>query len=125
MPPKITAFPFFVYPVSDMDRACAFYRDVLGLIETARWDNDWVEFSITKDDTGPALALATDMRNCVPGAQGGAAAIETPDFDAMVAHLKAAGVLFAMEPEKTSVCHFARFHDPDGNHLVLHRIHDE
>lgn len=124
MPPKFNAFPFFVYPVSDMDRACAFYRDVLGLVEIARWGNAWVEFSFTADAPGPSLALATDMSNTTPGAQGGAVALETPDFDGMVAHLKASGVTFAMEPENTSVCEFARFHDPDGNHLVLHRIHD-
>lgn len=123
MPPKITALPFFVYPVSDMDRACAFYRDVLGLVEVARWEKMWVEFALSADDPGPALALATDMANTTPGAQGGAVAIETPDFEGMVAHLKAHGVPFAMEPENTSVCHFARFHDPDGNNLVLHRIH--
>ncbi len=123
MPPKFNAFPFFVYPVSDMDRACAFYRDVLGLVEVARWEKAWVEFSFDADDPDPALALATDMANTTPGAPGGAVALETPDFEAMVAHLKARGVKFAMEPEATSVCHFARFLDPDGNPLVLHRIH--
>ncbi|MCF3652469.1 VOC family protein [Synoicihabitans lomoniglobus] len=123
MPPKISALPFFVYPVSDMDRACTFYRDVLGLVEGDRWGDEWVEFGLTEPAPGPVLALATDMAGCTPGAQGGAVAIETPNFDAMVTHLKTHGVTFAMEPEKTSVCHFARFHDPDGNHLVLHRIH--
>ncbi|MCC5025612.1 MAG: VOC family protein [Candidatus Synoicihabitans palmerolidicus] len=122
--PAITAFPFFVYPVTDMDRSCAFYRDILGLTEIARWENSWVEFSFNPSDAGPALALSTDMANTVPGAQGSAIALESPDFDAMVAHLRAHGVTFAMAPAETSACHFARFLDPDGNHLVLHRIHD-
>ncbi len=124
MPPKITALPFFVYPVSDMDRACAFYRDGLGLVEVARWENMWVEFAPRADAPGPVIALATQMAHTTPGAPGGAVAIETPDFEGMVAHLKSRGVTFAMEPADTTACHFARFHDPDGNHLVLHRIHD-
>lgn len=123
MTPTFNAFPFFVYPVSNMARACTFYREVLGLVEIARWGEEWVEFSFAADDPGPALALSTEMSGCTPGVQGGAVALESPDFEAMVGHLKALGVRFAMEPEITAVCHFARFLDPDGNHLVLHRIH--
>jgi len=32
---------------------------------------------------------------------------------------------FALEPVDTGVCRFARFLDPDGNHLVLHRAHEK
>lgn len=121
---KITRLPFFVYPVSDMARAKAFYTDVLGLTEIANWDEQWVEFGIAADDSGPALALSSVMTGAEPGAQGAAVALETPDFEAMVAKLKDHGVAFALEPMETSVCHFARFHDPDGNPIVLHRLHD-
>jgi catechol 2,3-dioxygenase-like lactoylglutathione lyase family enzyme len=123
MTPQFSTLPFFAYPVSDMNRACTFYQDVLGLTEVARWDNFWVEFAISADAPGPVLALASDMKGCEPGAQGGAAALEAVDFEGMVAHLKANQVHFVMEPEETSVCLFARFLDPDGNHLILHRIH--
>ncbi len=122
--PKITRLPFFVYPVSDMARAKAFYADVLGLTEIANWDEQWVEFGMAEDDTGPALALSSVMTGAEPGAPGAAVALESPDFDAMVAKLKDHGVAFALEPMETSVCHFARFHDPDGNPIVLHRLHD-
>jgi predicted enzyme related to lactoylglutathione lyase len=69
------------------------------------------------------LALATAMKDCVPGAQGGAVALESDDFEGMVAHLQSAGLTFVKESADTGVCRFPRFHDPDGNHLVLHRIH--
>lgn len=121
--PKITALPFFVYPVSNMARAQAFYADVLGLTETANWDDQWVEFSVRADDPGPALALSAVMTGAEPGAAGGAVALESPEFEAMVGHLKDHGVAFALEPMETSVCHFARFFDPDGNPIILHRIH--
>ena len=124
-PPAFSSLPFFVYPVSNMNRACAFYRDTLGLTETARWDNFWVEFALSPENTRSVIALSTIMTECTPGAPGGAVALETSEFTEMVAYLKAAEVPFLMEPTKTEVCHFARFQDPDGNHLILHRIHDQ
>jgi len=117
--PVFTALPFFVYPVSDMARARAFYAGVLGLKESAAWEDKWVEFDVGAG----TLALSTMMEGCVPGARGGAAALETENFDAAVAHLKAHGAAFPLEPIDSGVCAFARFTDPDGNHLVLHRAH--
>ena len=70
------------------------------------------------------IALSSVMSGVTPGAPGGAVALESADFDGMVTHLRDQGVTFVLEPMETSVCHFARFHDPDGNHLILHRIHD-
>jgi catechol 2,3-dioxygenase-like lactoylglutathione lyase family enzyme len=121
---KISALPFFVYPVTDMSRSKLFYRDILGLVETANWDDQWVEFGLSADDPGPVIALSSVMSGVTPGAPGGAVALESADFDGMVTHLRDQGVTFVLEPMETSVCHFARFHDPDGNHLILHRIHD-
>ncbi len=117
--PAFTALSFFVYPVSDMARARAFYGGVLGLKETSAWQDAWVEFDVGAG----TLALSTMMDGCTPGARGGAAALEAPAFDETVAHLRAHGVMFLREPADTGVCRFARFVDPDGNHLVLHRAH--
>jgi len=119
-PPAFTALPFFVYPVRDMARSRAFYRGVLGLTETASWEDQWVEFDVGAG----TLALSSVMDGAQPGAKAGAAALETPDYDHAVAWLKNHGVNFVFEPADTGVCRFARFEDPDGNHLVLHRRHD-
>ena len=43
------------------------------------------------------------------------------DFEGAVAHLRANGVIFRLEPMDTGVCQMAVFHDPDGNSLLLHR----
>lgn len=118
---QFTSLPFFVYPVSDMVRARAFYEGVLGLKVTANWENKFVEFDV---GTG-TLALSTVLEGCTPGARGGAAALETPNFDEAVAHLQTHGVRFVFMPTDTGVCQFARFLDPDGNHLGLHRKHTD
>ncbi len=121
MNPTFSAIPFFVYPVSDMARAKAFYGGVLGLNEGESWEDQWVEY-----DVGTAsLALSTMMTGAQPGAKGGAVALETGQFDDAVALLKAHGVRFVVEPFDSGVCRFARFEDPDGNHLILHRKHPE
>jgi catechol 2,3-dioxygenase-like lactoylglutathione lyase family enzyme len=119
MSPTISSLPFFVYPVSDMARARAFYGGVLGLKEGNCWEDKWVEYDVGET----SLALSTMMEGCQPGAPGGAVALETAGFDEFVAHLKAQGVKFLLEPVDTGVCKFARFADPDGNHLVLHCRH--
>ncbi len=118
MKPRFTALPFFVYPVQDMARARRFYGEVLGLAETANWENQWIEYDVGAG----TLAISGFMTDAVPG-RAGAAALETDEFDAVVAHLKAQGVCFVCEPVDTGVCHFARFLDSEGNHLALHRKH--
>ena len=117
--PSFTGAPFFVYPVRSMARARRFYGGVLGLEEGDRWGNLWVEYAVGRQ----TLALSTGMRDCRPGARGGAVALETDDFDAVVAHLRRHRVKFVFGPEVLSTCAFARFLDPDGNHLCLHRRH--
>ncbi len=119
MIPSFSSIPFFVYPVSDMARAKAFYAEVLGLKEGDSWEDKWVEFDVGSS----TLALSTIMKGAQPGAKGGTVALETEQFDEAVAHLKAHGVKFLLEPIDTGICRFARFADPDGNHLVLHRKH--
>ncbi len=115
MQPTFTGIPFFVYPVRDMARARAFYGGVLGLTEGHLWEDKWVEYDVG----GSTLALSSIMQ----GAQPGAVALETAQSDETVAHLKAQGVKFPLEPIDSGVCKFARFEDSDGNHLVLHKKH--
>lgn len=120
MKPRFTGAPFFVYPVKSVARSRRFYAGVLGLKAGDRWGRLWQEFTVPG---GAVIAVATDMKGCRPGAQGGAVALETDRFDEVVAHLRRRRVKFLLEPTDTGVCDFARFADPDGNHLVLHRKH--
>ncbi|OHE78455.1 MAG: hypothetical protein A3G75_13960 [Verrucomicrobia bacterium RIFCSPLOWO2_12_FULL_64_8] len=119
MKPQFTSIPFFVYPVRDMARAKAFYGGVLGLEQGHQWEDKWAEYNVGET----TLALSTVMDNAQLGAKAGAVALETDEFEETVAYLKGNGVKFALEPVDTGVCKFARFEDPDGNHLVLHKKH--
>lgn len=71
----------------------------------------------------PDPRVSTIMKGAQSGAKGGAVALETEQIDEAVAHLKAHAARFLLEPIDTGLCRFARFADPDGNHLVLHRKH--
>ena len=120
MKPRITGAPFFVYPVKSLARARRFYAGVLGLKVGERWGNLWLEFEVPG---GPVIAVATQLKGCRPGAQGGAVALETDQFDEVVATLRRRRVKFLFGPTDTGVCDFARFADPDGNPVILHRKH--
>ena len=48
-------------------------------------------------------------------------AIRVPDVAAARAELEAKGVGFTAETWDSGVCHFAVFHDLDGNTIILHR----
>ena len=117
MKPQFSSIPFFVYPVRDMARAKAFYGGLLGLHEGHQWEDKWTEYEVG----ATTLALSAVMENAQPGAKAGAVALETDQFEDAVAYLKGKGVKFALEPVDTGVCKFARFEDPDGNPLVLHK----
>lgn len=120
MKPRFTGVPFFVYPVKSLARARRFYSGVLGLKPGERWGKLWQEFVVPG---GAVIAVSTAMTGCRPGAKGGAVALESDRFDEVVAHLRRQRVKFLFGPTDTGVCDFARFQDPDGNHLILHRKH--
>ena len=47
--------------------------------------------------------------------------LHVDDVEAARAELEAKGVRFTGETFDTGVCHMARFTDPDGNELTLHK----
>jgi predicted enzyme related to lactoylglutathione lyase len=115
MQPAFSGLPFFVDPVRDMSRAKAFYGGVLGPTPRESWEDQWVEHDVGAASLAPSVLM--------DGAQPGAAALETAQFDEAFGHLKAHGVTFLFGPVDTGVCKFARFEDSEGNHLVLHQKH--
>ena len=100
-------------PVSDMQRAVAFYRDALGL-DVVDHDGDWSE--VTAGDQRIGLNA-----NESPAGQGGAViAFEVDDLDDAVARLTERGVTIADGISEHPWGRIAPFKDTEGNDLQLY-----
>jgi catechol 2,3-dioxygenase-like lactoylglutathione lyase family enzyme len=110
----IGAIDHVYYWTRDMDRAVAFYGDVLGLPMANRAGNEWAEFQ-----AGPVrLALhGTEERSLPPS---GTVVFRVDDLDEARWALEQRGVAFdGHESEVPGVARFTTFHDPDGNPVQL------
>jgi predicted enzyme related to lactoylglutathione lyase len=109
---------FYSVPVADMERAKAFYRDVLEM-QSPDWDAGFPEI-----ETGNVSLYLTDPtaigREFVPHASA-IFALRVDDVAKRRAELEAKGVVFDAETFDTGVCHMAIFKDSEGNALMLHR----
>ena len=117
---KVIEIAFSCYAVTDFTRARKFYEGVLGLKPTQLTDippdSHWVEY-----DLGPGTLTIGSMPGWPPSPDGCMVALEVEDFDAAIAHLRANGVKFRVEPFPTPVCRMAMILDPDGNTLCIHK----
>ena len=99
----------------DMERAVAFYGDVLGLRLVRRDGDDWAEF-----DAGP-VRLA--LHGGVEGhglTRGGTAVFRVDDLDSVRMVLEERGVRFDEHiGEVAGYARFASFTDPDGNSVQI------
>jgi predicted enzyme related to lactoylglutathione lyase len=99
----------------DMDRAVAFYADVVGLPLLRRDGDDWAEF----DAGSVRLGLHGAGERSEPPA-GGTVVLRVEDLDASKLALEARGVVFdAYVGEVQGRARFASFVDPDGNALQI------
>ena len=118
---KVSEIAFSCYPVTDMARARKFYEAVLGLKPTLVVGEpggmQWTEYDIANG----TLSLGAGAPDWKPTATGCSVGLEVEDFDAAIAHLKANGVKFKMEPFPTPVCHMAFIYDPEGNLICIHK----
>lgn len=111
-----TQFLLAWYEVTDLDKAKAFYGDVLGM-EMSFEMPGWAEFAPVKG--GPAIGLG--LRESAPPRMGGATVVlRVADIHAAKAELLGKGVEFEGEIEEyPGVVRLALFHDPFGNRLQL------
>ena len=103
------------YWTSDMDRAVAFYREVLGLRLVRRDGESWAVF----DARGRMFALhgAVEGRPVEPG--GATAVFSVLDLDRSKSQLRERGVEFVHEGDVQGYARFASFKDPDGNTVQI------
>jgi catechol 2,3-dioxygenase-like lactoylglutathione lyase family enzyme len=107
-------------PVSDQDRAKAFYVDTLGF-ELRREDDSvpgirWVQVAPKQGTT--ALTLVTWFESMPPGSLQGLV-LTSSNLQADYERLVAKGVQFDGPPQRQPWATEAVLHDPDGNSLVL------
>ena len=104
------------YWTRDMDRAVAFYRDVVGLGLVRQEGDQWALF-----DAGPVQFALHGVTPGHPVAPGGATAVfRVDDLDAAVRALEERGVPFHDHlGEVSGFARFRSFNDPDGNTVQL------
>ncbi|MFC0082148.1 VOC family protein [Aciditerrimonas ferrireducens] len=116
----ITHVQLLSLPVSDQDRARAFYVDVLGF-DLVR-DNPmgsgarWVQ--VAPKGTATSISLVTWFPTMPPGSVKGLV-LETDDLEGDVADLVAKGVAIEGGIQTQPWGRFVTFEDPDGNGIVL------
>jgi catechol 2,3-dioxygenase-like lactoylglutathione lyase family enzyme len=105
-------------PVTDIERARAFYEGVLGLEKNPNSPSeDWIEY----EAGNVTLAVMTPHTHDYEFAPlpPGTIALRGPDVAAAKEKLAAAGVQ-VNDMWDSGVCHGAGFSDPDGNRILLH-----
>lgn len=109
-----SAIAFTMYPVSDMSRAVAFYRDKLGFRQSGIASDAWTEFELGSGTFGVGTFAQVGSAGTAQSL-----AIEVPDMNAYRAALTERGVE-STEPHETPVCFISVVRDPDGNQIWLH-----
>jgi catechol 2,3-dioxygenase-like lactoylglutathione lyase family enzyme len=107
-------------PVSDQERAKAFYVETLGL-ELVRDDESvpglrWVQ--VAPSGATASLVLVTWFESMPPGSLRGLV-LTSDNLQADYDRLTANGVQFDGPPQVQPWATEAVFHDPDGNSIVL------
>jgi predicted enzyme related to lactoylglutathione lyase len=113
----ITRIAYFVYFVTDMDRAVQFYTEVLGLpVEANR--GAWVQFKVE----GGTFALHQSEEGAGNNAaeSGGIVGFAVDDIDAYAALLKEKNVAFHGEIRQERFGKLLNILDPDGNIINLY-----
>ena len=116
----IRGIKFASVPVTDQDRALAFYTESLGFrILTDQPFSEkqrWLELGIPGADT--RLVLFRFDNGLQPGGQMNFT-FWTEDVEGTVRELKSKGVKITMEPKKQGWGTAAAFQDLDGNTFIL------
>jgi predicted enzyme related to lactoylglutathione lyase len=101
-------------PVRDMDRAVAFYRDVLGL-QVNDTQPEWSDLEAN------GLKIGLNAREEVAGSEGGAVITFQPEggLDEAVEELRGQGVQFSGGISDHDWGRIAPFKDSEGNDLQL------
>jgi catechol 2,3-dioxygenase-like lactoylglutathione lyase family enzyme len=112
---QVEQVDFVSVPTRDVERAVAFYRDVLGLPASEFTGGEVETPNVTLSFWNPEK----DGEEFVPNVAG--FALRVADVEAARRELEERGVEFLGETVDSGVCQMGFFKDPDGNTVILHR----
>ena len=105
------------YTTRDLERATAFYTQLLGFEPTVTMPGRLSEWTFD-DDTSFGLYQNAEYT----GSRNGSVMFSVSDIAATFAEAKARGVKFDDDDiTETPVCHMAFGRDPDDNQFILHQ----
>lgn len=116
----------FEIPVTDMDRAVAFYQDVLGLELHRQIVDDYEMAFFPRDDRQPGASGALARGDVYkPSHDGSLIYFDVADIDAVLARATAHGsqVLYAKK-NIGEAGYVAEFEDSEGNRIALTQAPD-
>lgn len=113
-----------IVPVSDVDRAKAFYSEKVGFVvdQDNRVGEDLRFVQLTPPGSACSIAIGTGLSDAAPGSVRGLQVV-VDDADAARAHLLAHGVE-APPVEDFPWGRFTGFADPDGNEWAVQELPD-
>jgi catechol 2,3-dioxygenase-like lactoylglutathione lyase family enzyme len=111
---QVEQVDFVSVPTHDVAAAVAWYRDVLGLPQSAYTDGEVEAPNLTLSFWSPEAYGEPFVANT------SGLALRVPDVRAAVEEARAAGAE-VMGIDDTGVCHMGFVKDPDGNVVILHR----
>ena len=109
---------FVSVPVSDLQRATAWYRDTLALPQTG--EGGFPEFQLG-DNAFLYLIDPKALGGEFTHGNGGPITLRVADVAETRKELEERGIEFVDETYDSGVCLMAPFADPDGNRFLLHR----
>ncbi len=116
----------FEIPVTDMDRAVAFYEHVLELELHIQIVDDYDMAFFPRDDSRPGASGALAKGDVYkPSHDGSLIYFDVPDIDAVLARATARGsrILFAKK-DIGEAGYVAEFEDSEGNRIALTQAQD-
>ena len=112
---SIKTIAFTMYPVTDMPRAVAFYRDALGLSPGELQSDFWYEF-----EAGDGTFGIGNFEQVGKPGTAQSLALEVDDLAGLRTSLKERG-FDSTEPHQFPSCMISVVSDPDGNQIWLHQ----
>ena len=118
----VTGVDFVSLPSQDLDRAKAFYTEVLGLENSSSWQRDGEPALGAEFETGTVtISLIRSEGIGIPFVPNSVpVAFQVADVEGARRRLEEQGIEFRGDTIDSGVCHMANFVDPDGNALMLH-----